>query len=98
MDKRELLKSVLQNFINDKPDEAKADFHQYLTLKSKEITGIGATPVEQETTEIKDTQTEPTETQTQVDPAATAVTQVAADDAAAAAAATATESQAQGTE
>ena len=92
MDKRDLLKSVLQNFINDKPDEAKADFHQYLTLKSKEITGIGATPVAQETTEIKDTQTEPTETQTQVDPAATAVTQVAADDA------TATESQAQGTE
>ena len=44
MDKRDLLKSVLQNFINDKPDEAKADFHQYLTLKSKEITGIGATP------------------------------------------------------
>lgn len=42
MDKKDLLKSVLQNFINDKPDEAKADFHQYLTLKSKEITGIGA--------------------------------------------------------
>ena len=98
MDKRELLKSVLQNFINDKPDEAKADFHQYLTLKSKEITGIGSTPVAKETTEIKDTQTEPTETQTQVDPAVTDATQTATDDAAAAAAATATESQAQGTE
>lgn len=46
MDKRDLLKSVLQNFINDKPDDAKADFHQYLTLKSKEITGIGAPAVE----------------------------------------------------
>ena len=45
MDKRDLLKSVLQNFINDKPDDAKADFHQYLTLKSKEITGIGAPAV-----------------------------------------------------
>ncbi len=98
MDKRELLKSVLQNFINDKPDEAKADFHQYLTLKSKEITGIGANPVAQETTETKDTQTEPTETQTQVDPAANTVSATATDDAAAAAAATATESQAQGTE
>ena len=93
MDKRELLKSVLQNFINDKPDEAKADFHQYLTLKSKEITGIGATPVAQETTEIKDTQTEPTETQTKVDPVNDATTTETDD----ATAATATESQAQGT-
>lgn len=49
MDKKDLLKSVLQNFINDKPDDAKADFHQYLTLKSKEITGIGAqVPVSQQ--------------------------------------------------
>ena len=98
MDKRDLLKSVLQNFINDKPDEAKADFHQYLTLKSKEITGIGANPVAQETTEVKDTQTEPTETQTAA-PATDASTAAAAttetDDATAA---TATESQAQGTE
>jgi len=54
MDKRDLLKSVLQNFINDKHDEAKADFHQYLTIKSKEITGIGATaPVQtQEPAEV----------------------------------------------
>ena len=95
MDKRELLKSVLQNFINDKPDEAKADFHQYLTLNSKDINGIGANAVAQETTETKDTQTEPTETQTQVDPAANDVSATATD---AAAAATATESQAQGTE
>lgn len=47
MDKRDLLKSVLQNFINDKPDEAKANFHQYLTLKSKEITGLNAEPTPQ---------------------------------------------------
>ena len=98
MDKRDLLKSVLQNFINDKPDEAKADFHQYLTLKSKEITGIGANPVAQETTEVKDTQTEPTETQTttpatDASTAATATTET--DDATAA---TGTESQVQGTE
>ena len=93
MDKRDLLKSVLQNLINDKPDEAKADFHQYLTLKSKEITGIGANPVAQETTEVKDTQTEPTETQTAAP--ATDATTTETDDATAA---TATESQAQGTE
>ena len=94
MDKRDLLKSVLQNFINDKPDEAKADFHQYLTLKSKEITGIGANPVAQETTEVKDTQTEPTETQTAAAATAAAATTETDD----ATAATATESQAQGTE
>ena len=42
MDRRDLLKSMLQNFINDKADDAKQDFHQYLTLKSKEITGLGS--------------------------------------------------------
>lgn len=55
MDKRELLKSVLQNFINDKPDEAKADFHQYLTLKSKEVTGIGVPTATQETADTQTT-------------------------------------------
>lgn len=42
MDRRDLLKSMLQNFINDKADDAKQDFHQYLTIKSKEITGLGS--------------------------------------------------------
>ena len=56
MDKRELLKSVLQNFINDKPDEAKADFHQYLTLKSKEVTGVGVPTATQETADTQSTE------------------------------------------
>ena len=68
MDKKELLRSVLQNFINDKPDEAKADFHQYLTLKSKEVTGIGA-PQTQETT--SEPEVTPPATEITPDPAAT---------------------------
>ncbi len=42
MDRRDLLKSMLQNFINDKAEDAKQDFHQYLTIMSKEITGLGS--------------------------------------------------------
>ena len=48
MDRRDLLKSMLQNFINDKADDAKQDFHQYLTIKSKEITGLGSGAAAQE--------------------------------------------------
>lgn len=55
MEKRDLLKSVLQNFINDKPDEAKADFHQYLTIKSKEITGLGNNSIISQTSESDNT-------------------------------------------
>ena len=78
MDKRDLLKSVLQNFINDKHDEAKADFHQYLTMKSKEITGIGApapvssSSVPAEVTPPADDVTPPTEVAD--DPATAAAT------------------------
>lgn len=61
MDKRDLLKSVLQNFINDKTEEAQADFHKYLTIKSKEVTGIGVTPVSVEPANT-DTQTAATPT------------------------------------
>lgn len=71
MDKKELLRSVLQNFINDKPDEAKADFHQYLTMKSKEVTGIGAP------------QTRETTSEPEVTPSATEVTPESAIDLAA---------------
>lgn len=66
MDKKELLRSVLQNFINDKPDEAKADFHQYLTLKSKEVTGIGASQTQETTSEPEVT---PPATEVTPDPA-----------------------------
>ncbi len=68
MDKKELLRSVLQNFINDKPDEAKADFHQYLTLKSKEVTGIGASQTQETTSEPEVTPPEVTPPATEVTP------------------------------
>lgn len=41
MDKRELLKSMLHNLINDKPEEAALDFHNYITPKTREVAGLG---------------------------------------------------------
>jgi hypothetical protein len=49
MDKREALKSMLNNFINDKPEEASIDLHNYLTTKMREVAGLG-TDVAAETT------------------------------------------------
>jgi len=42
MDKREALRTMLNNFINDKPEEAALNLHSYLTQKASEITGLGA--------------------------------------------------------
>lgn len=42
MDKRELLKSMLHNLINDKPEEAALDFHNYITPKTREVAGLGS--------------------------------------------------------
>jgi len=42
MDKREALKSMLNNLINDKPEEATLDFHNYVTAKMKDVAGISA--------------------------------------------------------
>lgn len=39
MDKREQLRSMLNNLINDKPEEATLDLHNYLTGKMKEVAG-----------------------------------------------------------
>lgn len=36
-----VLKTMLSNLINDKPEEASLDFHTYATAKMKEISGIG---------------------------------------------------------
>ena len=44
MDKRELLKSMLHNLINDKPEEAALDFHNYITPKTREVAGLGGNP------------------------------------------------------
>ena len=42
MDKREALKSMLNNIINDKSEEASVDLHNYLTVKMREVAGLGA--------------------------------------------------------
>lgn len=41
MDKREALRSMLNNLINDKHEEATLDFHNFLTVKSQEVSGLG---------------------------------------------------------
>jgi hypothetical protein len=55
MDKRELLKSMLHNLINDKPEEAALDFHNYITPKTREVAGLGqSASVDPDTIEIVD--------------------------------------------
>jgi hypothetical protein len=63
MDKREALKSMLTNLINDKPEEASLDLHSYMTDKMREVAGLGGAPaaevVDDEQEEIVDTENEP---------------------------------------
>jgi hypothetical protein len=40
MDKREALKNMLNNLINDKPAEASVDLHNYLSAKMKDVAGL----------------------------------------------------------
>ena len=42
MDKRDALKSMLNNLINDKTEQAQLDLHAYLTAKMRDITGLSA--------------------------------------------------------
>lgn len=44
MDKREALRSMLNNIINDKPEQASMDLHNYLTQKMRDVAGLA--PVE----------------------------------------------------
>ena len=46
-DKREMLKSMLNNFIHDRREEADMDFHNYLTDKMKSVSGISSTETEE---------------------------------------------------
>ena len=39
-DKRELLRSMLNGLINDKPEEATLDLHNYLTAKMRDLAGL----------------------------------------------------------
>lgn len=45
MDKREALRSMLNNIINDKPEQASLDLHTYLTQKMRDVAGL-TPPVE----------------------------------------------------
>lgn len=40
MDKRELLKNMLTNFIHDRNEEAHTDIHSYLAAKFQEVSGV----------------------------------------------------------
>lgn len=40
MDRKELIRDMLHNFINDNKEAASTALHNILTLKSREITGI----------------------------------------------------------
>lgn len=40
MDKREALRSMLNNIINDKPEQASLDLHTYLTQKMRDVAGL----------------------------------------------------------
>lgn len=54
MDKREALKSMLNNLINDKPEEASLDLHDYLTTKMRDVSGLAATPEGEDTSAADD--------------------------------------------
>lgn len=45
---KEALKSMLNNFINDKDTEASLDFSNYVTAKMKEVAGLSTTQVSNE--------------------------------------------------
>ena len=44
---KESLKSMLNNLINDKSEEASVDFHNYITAKMKEVAGFSSEPINQ---------------------------------------------------
>lgn len=44
MDMRDQLKSMLNNMINDNPDQASFDLHNYLTMKMREVAGLTKAP------------------------------------------------------
>ena len=49
--KKEALKSMLNNLINDKHEEAALDLHGYMTAKMQEISGIGQAPAPTESSD-----------------------------------------------
>jgi hypothetical protein len=50
---KEVLRSMLANFINDKDAEATLDFSNYVTAKMKDVAGLApATQVENDVTNV----------------------------------------------
>jgi hypothetical protein len=41
-DPREELKSMLQDLINDRPEQAEVTIHNYIVAKTQELSGLGA--------------------------------------------------------
>lgn len=52
MENRENLRSMLNNLINDKQEEASLDLHNYLTTKMREVSGIATASAEVEDTDF----------------------------------------------
>jgi hypothetical protein len=55
MDKREQIKSMLNNMINDKPEQAALDLHNYFTTKMREVAGLATPAVTADDVEVPDT-------------------------------------------
>lgn len=58
MDKFETLKSVVQDMINNKEEQAAVTMHDYFVMKTREVTGLGQ-PMD--TSDIDDLDLDPTE-------------------------------------
>lgn len=54
MDIRDSLKSMLNNIINDNPEQATLDLHGYLTNKMRQVSGLGATATPTEVEEAEE--------------------------------------------
>lgn len=52
MDNRENLRSMLNNLINDKQEEASLDLHNYLTAKMRDVAGISPASTSTDTDDV----------------------------------------------
>lgn len=48
MDQKEALKSMLQDVINDKMEQASVTMHDYFVAKTREVTGLAQAPAVEE--------------------------------------------------
>ena len=53
-DPREQLKSMLQDLINDKPEQAEVTIHNYIVAKTQQLAGLGQ-PAHTEIDDASDT-------------------------------------------